>query len=541
MTVIAVDITEHQVRLPDAPLADGSPVWVETRPNLRRAYILAGDILTGLGKRHDLAGKGRNQHEEITLATVWLRAHRTADLVITDAQRLHPKILGTVCRLATNAEVDLWLLHRAPTGDAFLRALQRRSDVTKHIDDVPPPRTLDTTSPAPPPFPSVPRHDVHLFRAGTNMLSVADLATVLDRFGAVAASAYRCLAAHGTNPATVVRLVDDILAAAPGDDHLITDIRGLQLAAWHHDLFLNVDLATLLHSEERPRCPRPTSTTRSPSTGNRIASSPARSPDADTDLTTSARSACTTSTTTVQLSPWPASIAPCPPGWPVPLVPRCCSARRRHPDRRSPPLRHADPRRLPHRRRQRPRPTRQGTPRRTHPTRPHRLPTPPRPDPDGAHMINATRLRHHRTAAGLSQRKLAKLAGLGPLGIHRLEAGSDGSRLPFGVVIRIAAALDTSIDQLLDAPDAAARPVAVDPVDAFKPPVQLDANQARLLRRLHRGDDRRRTLTKADRALTLPALLRSGVITQDTDHPTLAPAVHTALTMPETTPVAAIR
>lgn len=148
-------------------------------------------------------------------------------------------------------------------------------------------------------------------------------------------------------------------------------------------------------------------------------------------------------------------------------------------------------------------------------------------------MINAAQLRHHRTVAGLSQRKLAKLAGLGPLGIHRLEAGSDGSRLPLGVVTRIAAALDTSVDQLIDTPETAAPPVAAEPVTALTPPRPLDTNQARLLRRLHRGDDIRRTLTKADRELTLPALLRAGFITHETAQPTLAHAVHTSLAMPD--------
>lgn len=256
MTVIAVDSAEHHITLPTAPLAEGSPVWVETRPNLRRAYILAGDILAGLGKRHDLAGKGRNQHLEITLATVWLRAHHTSDLVITDAQRLHPKILGTVCRLAADAGVDLWLLHRVPTSDAFLHALERRTDVTKHIDDVPPPRTLNNKSTAPAAFPTVPRHDVHLFRAAIEQALTGDArTTVLKRLNTISRDAQNTISGQGTNAATISRLVDDILADAPDDNELITAIRGIQLAAWHHDLFLKVDIDTLLHSEERPTLP----------------------------------------------------------------------------------------------------------------------------------------------------------------------------------------------------------------------------------------------------------------------------------------------
>jgi hypothetical protein len=253
MTVTAVDITARRIELPAGQLADGSPVWVEARPNLRRSYALAGDILTALGKRRDLAGKGRNQHEDITLATIWLRAHRARDLVITDAQRLHPKILGTFCRLAVDAEVHLWLLHRPPTSDAFLHALDRRTDATTGLADVPLPLIVATTPVAVSPYPPVPRHDFHLFRAVCDSdLPGDDRTRVLTDLDDAAARAYQHLAEHGADAAAVADLVDEILTDAPDDNRLITEIRALQLAAWHHDLFVAVDLDTLLNSEERP-------------------------------------------------------------------------------------------------------------------------------------------------------------------------------------------------------------------------------------------------------------------------------------------------
>jgi len=256
MTVTAVDITARVIELPTRRLADGSPVWVEARPNLRRSYALAGDILAALGKRRDLAGKGRNQHEDITLATIWLRAHRTRDLVITDAQRLHPKILGTLCRLAADAGVDLWLLHRPPTSDAFLRALARRNDATKDFIAVPYFLLAVPAPAASAPFPVVPRHDVHLFRAMCEAsLDGVERTRVLDWFSSVAARAHQHLVEHGTDTATVVELVDDILAGGPDDNRLIVEMRALQLAAWHLDVFVKVHLDVLLNSEERPTLP----------------------------------------------------------------------------------------------------------------------------------------------------------------------------------------------------------------------------------------------------------------------------------------------
>lgn len=124
-------------------------------------------------------------------------------------------------------------------------------------------------------------------------------------------------------------------------------------------------------------------------------------------------------------------------------------------------------------------------------------------------MINANTLRHHRTMAGLSQRGLAKAAGLGPLGIKRIEDGADAGRLPLAVVSRIADAVGVTIDQLLDqspTPAGAASGIAI------PDPAPLTYHQAKLLRRLQRGEDFTRRLTRADRELTLPSMLKAGLV-----------------------------
>jgi transcriptional regulator with XRE-family HTH domain len=124
-------------------------------------------------------------------------------------------------------------------------------------------------------------------------------------------------------------------------------------------------------------------------------------------------------------------------------------------------------------------------------------------------VINPTTLRHHRTLAGLSQRGLAKAAGLGPLGIKRIEDGADAGRLPLAVVGRMADAVGVTIDQLLDQPPA---PAGGTSGTTLPNPEPLTYNQAKLLRRLHRGEDITRRMTRADRELTLPSMMRQGVI-----------------------------
>jgi hypothetical protein len=72
MPVHHVDLTTTRVTAPSDSSAPGSPVWVEVRSGLRRIHVLAGDILAALGKRRDLAGKGRNESEDVHHAIAWL-------------------------------------------------------------------------------------------------------------------------------------------------------------------------------------------------------------------------------------------------------------------------------------------------------------------------------------------------------------------------------------------------------------------------------------------------------------------------------------
>jgi hypothetical protein len=125
-TIHSVDATGTGVPVPLTFGCFTGALWVEVRPDLRRVHVLAGDILAALGKRRDVAGKGRNQQEDLTHAGAWLRAYDIEHLVVTEAQRLHPTILTGLTRLAADAGAALWLVHRPPRDDAFVRALTRK-------------------------------------------------------------------------------------------------------------------------------------------------------------------------------------------------------------------------------------------------------------------------------------------------------------------------------------------------------------------------------------------------------------------------------
>jgi hypothetical protein len=254
-TIRAADITGTATPIPVTPQCAAGALWVEVRPDLRRIHILAGDILAALGKRRDVAGKGRNQHEDVKHAVAWLRAHDINNLVITEAQHLHPLILKGLLRLAADAEVALWLLHRPPRTDAFIRALKRYA-ITTDLMNVPRPGVAEAT-PAKPPvtaLPTVPADEFVTFRSTyLSQLGPDDAGRVDACFGRIVDRCERSFAESGATRETVANALYVILNDAPADAELTVAIRALQVAAWRHDQYIKVDMPRLLHSEERPR------------------------------------------------------------------------------------------------------------------------------------------------------------------------------------------------------------------------------------------------------------------------------------------------
>lgn len=237
--------------------ADGDPLWVTVRPNLRRIHVLAGDILAALGKSREVGGKGRNQSQDVHLAAAWLRAHHCPALVVVDAQRLDPRILASLTRLAELAVTDLYLLHRPPITDATHRAIFRRTTAELPPGQVPAP----ATKPMPPVTTpearfAVPRHDFHTFLAAARTHVPADHrdAVIADFADTMADTCHRIASSTNPQAETALALVGTITAAHP-DTVLTTRLRAIQRAAWDHDLHVSVDLDLLLASQERPRTP----------------------------------------------------------------------------------------------------------------------------------------------------------------------------------------------------------------------------------------------------------------------------------------------
>ena len=255
MAIHTVDTTGQQTSAHQWT-GHANPVWVDVRPNLRRIHVLAGDILAALGKRRDIGGKGRNENEDVHLAIAWMTAHRVADLVVVNAQRLDPRILLSLTKLAERSGTDLWLLHRPPVSDTTQRAINRRSDTTAALASVPVP-----TPHAAPEHPQtaslpVPHHDFHMFIAAVQRtLTPSDASTVIKRYHATATHTAGHLATSTDAIAAVQHELTALLRDAPEDWQLITDVRAVQCAAWNHDLHVSVDLQRMLNSEERPRTP----------------------------------------------------------------------------------------------------------------------------------------------------------------------------------------------------------------------------------------------------------------------------------------------
>lgn len=255
MPIHHVDVTEVALPLAGFSAAPGGALWVEIRPDLRRSAVVAGDILAALGKRRDVAGIGRREHDDIELAIAWMHAYEITALILTEAQRLHPLVLRQVIAWAKEADIPLWLLHRPPRTDAFVRRLERLAAHPRPLDEVPQPITRSTRTgerQRPSLRVTLPAAGFHQFRtACSTTLGPKAAERVALRHASTAVRCYDVMQRDGATPDVIAGLVEGVLRTAPEDDLLVTDIRALQLAAWHHDIYLKTDIPMLLASPER--------------------------------------------------------------------------------------------------------------------------------------------------------------------------------------------------------------------------------------------------------------------------------------------------
>lgn len=130
-------------------------------------------------------------------------------------------------------------------------------------------------------------------------------------------------------------------------------------------------------------------------------------------------------------------------------------------------------------------------------------------------------MAHLRVMAGLSQRGLAKHAGVGYQTIRRIEAGENAGHLQLLTVQKIATALDVSLADLIN--ESTAQPAPIENA------IPLNFGDYKLLKNIEQGQKTTSTLTNEQRRMNLPRLVESGLVTVNGASIELSPAAKTGL------------
>lgn len=127
----------------------------------------------------------------------------------------------------------------------------------------------------------------------------------------------------------------------------------------------------------------------------------------------------------------------------------------------------------------------------------------------------------HRSRAGLSQRQLAKHAGISAQNIRRLERDGDAGEVTLAVLARLADTLRiTMADLLTEAETSTPAPRATE---------SLTLTDARVLRKIATKLNASATLKKHERELIIPRLMKAGLVIADGDGLHLHPDVASTL------------
>jgi len=113
-------------------------------------------------------------------------------------------------------------------------------------------------------------------------------------------------------------------------------------------------------------------------------------------------------------------------------------------------------------------------------------------------------LQQIRTLAGRSQRGLAKSIGVSYQTIRRIELGGDAGDLPLRVLNAIATTLNTTLPELLSG--------TISEITVPATQSRVNLSHARLLRDIATNPRAAATMSKTQRELILPQLIRSGLV-----------------------------
>lgn len=253
INIWAVDTHPHAISPPNSPAAPASPVWVTVRPEVRRGASVAADLLTSLGKNLTWHGKGRNEHEDIQLAIAWMLAMESTTLVVINTQEAPLATMNTLRTIAQHCNIDLWLAYRAPIDDRTLRKTTKMATRTATIDQLPkhqarsaPPTPQQSAIEYQVPADDFPTFAVALRHGDALHPGLADYHDQLT-------STTQAINDESDARAAILTAANLTLRNAPHQGELVARLRALQVIAWRHDMFLDVDLATLIPSADRPR------------------------------------------------------------------------------------------------------------------------------------------------------------------------------------------------------------------------------------------------------------------------------------------------
>lgn len=252
MTIRCIQVDSQQLSPTPAVLTGSDPLWIRIRPGLRRGAAIASDALSALGKNLTLHGHGRNEQEDIGLAAAWIRARQISHLIMWDAHELTTRTLPTAVAIAERSGVHLWLVYGAPVRDALLRRLAEfPRDELGSIPVTAPLRAPEPSTKVPWDLGMPAEEPFFLFR--TRVPDAQSLQVIA--YERQMASTMVALEEAGDAKTSIRQALTNTILEGDSDASMCARVKGIQAAAWHHDIYVSIDFDRLLNSPERPRVP----------------------------------------------------------------------------------------------------------------------------------------------------------------------------------------------------------------------------------------------------------------------------------------------
>ena len=230
----------HSANRPDRGL-----VVVGVASEMRRPLPFVQDLLAALGCKDDVAGAGRHVERDLEHCTAWLHALDVKDLVLVDAQWLHPTLLATAIEIATSANVDLWLVCQQPvepswdtTIAAWPHHAAQQSDLTAKF-----PTETDTFDGDGRLFPRVVDAPWVTFRSTCrDLLPEDDFRTVDRRFVEALDAGLNAFDDNELDEQTVLQHLYARCQGSGTFDEMLVEARASQVAAWRRGWLVQIDI-----------------------------------------------------------------------------------------------------------------------------------------------------------------------------------------------------------------------------------------------------------------------------------------------------------